>query len=336
MAFNDLCALALNRDMLDSIRPQMRAIAAESFSDSVSMGRYSMELSRGLSMLLDHDPGASDVLRQASPLIDSKVDTERYKATHNLYLAAALMAEGRLDEARTRLRESEMTALANSLSDMLPHIYGGFARLETLAGDREAASRATMRMLSVRDSLYNARSFGRIKDMESSATIEGLTNSLTEAETSSNHRNAVILILSFSILLVLSLVWMLIRRNRSLKASYEALARKNSELAEMSRPARITQSSGMIPLSGEEQRQLASDIINLLEKDPRIFSPDFSADELAAILDSKVKYVSAVINSSFGKIFPPSWPITVFARLAGCSRILRRAPRSLWRGWPKG
>lgn len=303
MAYTNLCAMALNREMLDSIRPVMNAIATETFADSVPMGRYALALNRGLLMMLNGDRRASAAIRAASAFIDSKVDQSRYRATHCLYEATALMAEKRLDNARLALRESERIALADSLSDMLPRIYELFARLETIAGKHDEAFRAYVRALALRDSLYSARSFGKIKELESSATIDDLNRSLFEAESKRNQRNIIIIILTVSVLVVLAMLWLLAKRNRCLRASYEALARKNSELADSVPITTHTVSSSSIPLSAEDQASLAKRIAALMESDPRIFSPDFSVTELASILDSKVKYISAVVNSSFGKSF---------------------------------
>lgn len=303
MAYTDLCAMALARNMLDSIRPEMRAVASEKFSASTRMGRYTHALTRGLRLLLDGDARrASAVLADAERFIDSKVDVARYHALHALYMSKAHTAGGHTDAARAALRRSERTALADSLSDMLPGIYSSMAQLESLAGNRAAAESASMRSLTLRDSLYSARSFGKIKDMESSAVIDDLNRSLYEAEASRNHRNVVILILSLSVLIVLMLLWLLSRRNRSLRTSYEALARRASELADSGRPVK-TAGSTAIPLSAAEQTLLADSIRSVMESDPRIFSPDFSVEELSETVGSKVKYVSAVINSSFGKSF---------------------------------
>lgn len=303
MAYTDMCAMALARNILDSIRPEMKIMARQSFPDSVRMGRYSQALTRGLQLLLDGDSRrAATVLTDAERLIDSKVDAPRYHAQHALYKAKAHIAAGNLAAARADLRQSEAIALRDSLSDMLPGIYSHIARLEMIAGDRQAADRAYMRSLTLRDSLYSARSFGRIKEMESSALIGDLNRSLYEAETSRNHRNVVIIILSLSVLIVLALLWILIRRNRKLTASYRTLARQASELADSGRP--VTPSAvSSIPLSEQEQTALADRIRSVMDSDPRIFSPDFTVDGLSAIVDSKVKYVSAVINSSFGKNF---------------------------------
>ena len=303
MSYTDLCMMALNRNLLDSIRPEMAAVSGVAYPDSVRMGLYAHALTDGLRLLLDGDGRqASAILAEAEKLIDSNVDRARYHAMHCLYMARTHIEEGSLDKAFDDLCRSESIALADSLFDMLPGIYSSVARLKTLAGDNNAAVHASMRSLMLRDSLYSARSFGKIKEMESSAVIDDLNRNLYEAEMSRNHRNVVILILLLSVLIVLTLLWLLARRNRALRTSYATLARQASELADCGRPLKPVSVSA-IPLCEAEQTALADSIRKVMESDSRIFSPDFSVDELSKIVNSKVKYVSAVINSSFGKNF---------------------------------
>lgn len=349
MIFNDMVACAMTHDMTG------RLSSALDIFDSlpvypIPMGRYSKEIASGLRLLLQ---GKTDecipLIRNAEPLIDSRLDRSRYLTDHQLMLATVYHMRHMPDSAMASLEKARGIAERNGLIDKMPRIGRGMATVLRSRGFANEANEWLLKAYCIDDSIHNAKTYAHISTLEPILDIDVLTREMRTAEAKHRNRLAMLWILSVAIISISILLILLFRRNRRLKASYSELAARHQEsivLAE--REAKIRRQyletiealkqdnmqlrananaspAGTLPVSGDappeqegdgpargktslpiddnERLRILISVNDIMEKSPEVFDADFSIERLAALTDTKQRYLSSVINESIGKSF---------------------------------
>ena len=204
-------------------------------------------------------------------------------------------------------------------------------------GDITQANHFRLRKLEIRDSLYDAGSFSKIKELESAHEIDKLNKGIAEANIRHSHRMTLIRILVVGIVIIIALLVFLAIKNHSLDTRNKILVLKNEDANERQRidhqlrldyeerieklkalipdtlnpdssgqpipqpaPARDRQT---VPLTKEEIMEIIRRIKNVTEESQEVFSSDFTLDRLAEITGCKAAYLSHVINTELKKNF---------------------------------
>lgn len=205
--------------------------------------------------------------------------------------------------------------------DLLTSVYQLMADAYSIKGDHHQESHYRSLYLSLSDSLFNR------KDIFSADNeLVEYENRLTNEHISSlngviSRQTFTLIAVSVMALTLMLLTGLLLRNNRKLKMAHRALIDKNRQLQQQEHNSQQllqqwadrqkevnTPSDNMDTPSGtgpgKEQMQL------LLNKIVRVFSdlsyiarPDFNLNMLAEAVGSNTKYVSQVINETYGKNF---------------------------------
>lgn len=215
----------------------------------------------------------------------------------------------------------ERPAREDGKVDLLTSVYVLMADAYGLQGDKENESRYRSLYLALSDSLFNRK------------RIFSADDELVEYETrqTNDHIDSLgqvisrqtMAIAAFSVLLVaLAVVSLLLfRNNRKLKLAHHAVLGKNRELqCQQDKEQRLMQrilrqpsqeaealhldaTPNSVGISHEQARQLAERVVGVMDDLAYISNPDFSLNALAEAVDSNTRYVSWVVNETYGKNF---------------------------------
>lgn len=334
--FNDLAGTAVFNNRLDSIRQQIKS-QLELPVDTSVLSPYSRKLAESLDAMLDRRyRNAAGILTKADSLVRSDIDQSHYLVAHYIITAHAFMLAGNHDKAVRILGKAEKTVAESGIIYMLPKIYASLEQCYRNRGDAALADHFRLRKLETRDSLYDAGSFSKIKDLESAHEIDKLNKGIAEAAIRHAHRLTLIWILVSGLIIIIALLAFLAIKNHSLNARNKTLVLKNEEANERQRIDRLlrldyekkieklkslipepakerpqgkkteataSRDRQAVPMTKEEIVETIRRIKNVTEESPEIYSPDFSLDRMAEITGCKSVYLSYVINTELKKNF---------------------------------
>ncbi len=336
--FNDLASTAVFNHRLDSVREQLKSQLTLPVDSSV-LSSYSHKLAEGLEAMLDkRHKDAADILTDATSLVKSDIDQSHYLVVHYIMTAYALMQAGEHDKAAEKLRLAETVVEDSGIIYMLPKIYASLEQCFRSSGDVAHANHFRLRKLETRDSLYDAVSFSKIKELESAHEIDKLNKGIAEANIRHAHRMTLIRIIVIGIVIIIALLIFLAIKNHSLGARNKKLVLKNEEANERQRIDRqlrldyeerierlkalipetvtpdtssgqpipqqtVTRDRQAVPLTKEEIIETIRRIKNVTEESQEVFSSEFTLDRLAEITGCKPAYLSYVINTKLKKNF---------------------------------
>lgn len=332
MVFNDMVSMAFHHSLLDSISGEVATFCRLSIPDR-PMKHFSLELCRTISLIQQgRHAQAAQVLERAAGSLNAEVDKPQYEINYHRYLASTYIAAKDYGKAMENLAEGERISKDNGLNGILANIYEAMAECQAAIRNHTQAKEYRYLALTVRDSIYTAHNFGRIKDFESSARIDSLNREIQIADARRSHGLMITKLLVAAILVAGAFITYIIHKNRELKASNHAIVRRNKEIiaeqtfeanlrkdyeariyrleqkiascvpATASMPAETDTHETQLP-TDEDSLHLVARIKDIMQDSPEILSHDFSLARLAEMVGSKSKYVSTAINDALGKNF---------------------------------
>lgn len=231
MAFDELANFAIHRGLIDSIGDCVKLVDKLPVSN-IPLSRYTKELAKSLKMV---NAGRYDeaylILKQAGPLIDAEVDFIRHQANHMMVLAAIAEIAGNNALAKEHLKTGlQLVAVSPMrLSDLEVRLYNRLSNILKEEGNDTEANRYRLLALEVTDSLYCAKKFGNIRDIESMTHIEELNKNVELSAMTLKHQRQQIWILSLSALLILVLCVGLALRSKKLNRMHLELLKRHKE-----------------------------------------------------------------------------------------------------------
>lgn len=214
-------------------------------------------------------------------------------------------------DAISVMKQAEQVAKELDMKDLLIGVY---AQLDTLYNEthqNELHELYRDRYYQLNDSLSNYRQLKWVGQMEARSSISGISEQVRSLMEKSQRQSNVIQTLIVVALVIAVFSTITVMQNRRLKATnlklyaqiqatinaeerQQASQRKHSDNATVASPPHRSSS-----MDSEESQALVEKIIDVMENSDEIFSPDFSIERLSALVGSKYRYVSQVINEQF-------------------------------------
>lgn len=279
------------------------------------MAGYTRSLSRASIMLAEGNPAeAARILADATPALTPEYDRKRYLTLHHLCTAKMWMLAGHYHEASHNLLQATEIAKKEGYFNLLEKAYSDLETCAAHTGDAEAMERYHHNGIEIRDSLFNASLFETVKDLEIADRLAELNLSVHRAtERAKTQRRRIWSVTAFALMLIIVTVYIYIKHRR-LQDAYREIFKRNMELSEKEAPAIPASASGSpsgesesyanTSATGEaETTMLLRRVKETMASTPEIFSPDFSIERLAQLLDTKEKSISHAINTVTGKNF---------------------------------
>lgn len=273
---------------------------------------------------------------------DSMAD-RRIRASLRLMAAESLNRSGEVSSSILMLRKILSSTKEDGMFDLASVASYNLSEYFRGAGMSDSADYYRLHNLDLRDSLLNMTNFGKIKDLHSMHNINNANEEIKLLVIKDRNKTNLLVLSVMSAILLIILLSVIIVKNRKLKARNEALFQHAQRLScdmaanvtendvaqifKADAPAEKSEFIAQESAESQTSRLIVNDKVkaNLKDEISRIFlgeeiySPDFSLDTLAMLVNSKSRYVSSVVNECFG---------CGFNQLLGETRI-KRACRML-------
>ena len=336
IAFVNLLSHALEYNDLESTRKIAGRYADIPDSGQASLSRFTALYHKGVMYLLDKRyPQALETFAQLQSNVDTDFDPERYVLMSYTATTATYRIMGEYDKAITEALRARSYANEQGFHNASMWINLMLEKLYDLAGRHEEALAAKRDALFMKDSLMNDKTISSIFEIKSSHDVDNLRHQIAEINQKRRNQNIVTgILLTASLVIFLLLLWLYIK-NRRLRNYNQELYRKNMEairteqqntrlrksyehkLAEcMEELDKLKQETASqeteensntkyrnSPLDDLSKETLLGRILDVMENSREVFSQDFSLDKLTALVGSRSKYVSQIINETYEKNF---------------------------------
>ncbi|MCC8114827.1 MAG: AraC family transcriptional regulator [Bacteroidales bacterium] len=258
-------------------------------------------------------PEAIAQMREAEDAIDARYYPERYlnllmRNESNLYREADDYAP-----AIERSKQSQQLAQRMGHLDLESFSYANLSEIFADMGRKDSADFYKLKSLEISDSLFNVVKYGSIKELKASFDMRQTQQALQEMIQKRRTQLTILLIVSVALVIILAMAARLYFQNRQLRERNIELYRRIQEKLELSEPqpkevpvavVAVGEDKPRTSVMREDEKQrLHSAILEVFETNPEIYTQDFNIDRLAAILESKNRYVSEAINDLSGKNF---------------------------------
>ena len=200
----------------------------------------------------------------------------------------------------------EQHARQYDLYDVIRDVYWQRARHYETTGNTELAKEARYQYMEIKDSLFNASEYGKIKDMLFYNEMEKHERQMIRYDVERKMRTTIIAIIGVALLLTQVLLLWTIIQNRRLSKRNKDLYKKNVEYINATENEKMLRNEikgYRSNLSDERRSQLLERIQAVLDDVEIISAADFNLDRLSVLTDSNAKYVSQVLNETMGKSF---------------------------------
>lgn len=343
MAFTDIANFAIQRNLIDSISDAIEIFKNHPIKN-IPNSYYSTQLARALELSINGDNlAAFKTLLNATDKIDSTVNYKRDLTFHNFALATFQKRAHNLSKAIEYLEIAREIVEDPDLADLRPRVLNELSIIYKQSGNTQFSDRYRLLALEVSDSLYSAKNFGKIHDLEISTKLDNLNKDIQIANYEVRMKRLYIWLLIIAIVLILSLSTGLLLHTRRLrrrqielveahrdavskreaeasmrmhyKQEIERLSQENKELQNKSLENQSKDlennliskpgrpSPRKVPGDEKQHLQIIDSINDVLSKREIFCDPDFSLERLARIVGSKPPYVSAIINEKMGTSF---------------------------------
>lgn len=275
--------------------------------------------------------GAIAALKKAKTLIDTDLTPERYSFGIDMLVAMTYADMGQYQEA-VKLMEQVEQATDGIALDLRAEACDLLSQYCGQQGQSEQAVTWRGKSLQLSDSLFRSQQYSQIRDMRSAYEIKKMDSRIQQVENERHTMKVALCVVAVAALIVLGLVVLLLRKNRSLRLSNRHLFRRNEEVVRLSenerrmrevyeqrmaeqehelaalherkeQPARKETKYQGSSLDDLAKQRLVNRICQVMDNVDEIAVNDFSVERLARLVESNTKYVSQVINEEYGKNF---------------------------------
>jgi len=317
MCFLDLVDLAVTSSQIESLDGDIALIDSVPFTD-YPMSQYTVALSKGVGVWIAGNPAqAVSIFRDAESKIDALSDVERYHIRHNLLVGEALIASGEYRSGLGELYKAEALASKMHYSELLESIYRRESKVFGLLNMPDSASYYGYRAMILSDSLYNARRYEIIKDLETGAIQTEMAMRIQSEARRAEINLLIGWISAVVVLVVVSLLLWLYYNYRRLCRTNRELYKKNMELVArpffgpmmgLEQPG-LSHSDVDEPVPDEDNNNretengLQKAALDFFENSREIFESDFSIDRLARQLGTRPRILTDLLTDCTGKNF---------------------------------
>lgn len=337
-ALVDFVTAALYDDRREIPQDIIDIIPEDSLGSDVPFGEYIPAMGKALRLFkMNKYEEAATTLENAGTLINLESDSKRYKAQHYLCVAQMWMEAGNYKRAAEALEKVIGYASGEGFYNLLEKGYANMEICKRHTGSPDEAEKYHLRVLSIRDSLFNASRFEAVKDLEISGQLNSLHDTVRRASADAELQKRRIWIISGVAVILIALLLWIYTRHRRLREAYREIFKRNMELSERSATdtdchdtasADSTEQRVPVEVPSAESMELLARIKDFLSISREIFNPDFNIEKMATMLDSREKLISQTINQLTGKNFNTllsEYRIREACRLLGNPDTLRSA-----------
>ena len=229
------------------------------------------------------------------------------------------MDEGKADSALTYIDRCWDTAHGEGLDYMFVEALKDYSTVYTMKGRKALAQEYKAQYLDMRDSIFDTQKFDMARNAQTRYEMQKADKEIAELRYSQRNREQTIFFQRVMLgaaavvaAVVTAFLIVTLRQKRRLRRSYADLYALNRKLTDNYEELKASRNAGAQEaerkykssnLNDTGRRALAEAITSVMENGDEYCSADFSLERLAQLTGSNSKYVSQVINDTFGKNF---------------------------------
>lgn len=321
VAFLNMGQLFFEDPQKDKIIEAVMKLKTAAIPDKTNFYTFTRRYADGLEAYIKGDYlNSARLFEGSSTLISSDgMHARRLELISLAAVAEAQEAMGRYQDAISTVESLLNKSQAAGSSDEETRAYRKLSALYEKSGNPQLANEFLFQYLHKKDSTLSERDITMLSKMPFVNELEHIKLQLDE-ERARKRRLIIIASVSslFLILLVLYVIT-LIRSQRKIKLYVKDLYRKNIELMKSERRERELREAEAVAraeekeeenvkyaassLTENESRRIADRILEVMADTELITSADFTMEKLAEKIGCPYKYVSQVVNETFGKNF---------------------------------
>ena len=332
---SNLAISAMSRNKVESVQGEIAVFRRQRLTQKEMVG-YITDVCKAADRLGSGDTlGAIHFLKEAKQKVDTKLTPERYTAGCDMLIATLFSRIGKQKQAIDVLRRVEASTDGVAL-DLQSETCGMMSDVYRKLNMSDSAMAYHSRQLTLSDSLFRKQQYGLIRDMKGTYEIRKLDEQVRLMD--QKRRNAItVLVLSTTVGIIFMLLsFAIYRKNKKLRRSNRELYLRNEEMLNFGNnerrqravyekkleeyeaqlvslqksidkekdavdntPAKYASST----LDDYAKQKLLTKIGQVLESVETISNTEFSVDMLSKMVGSNSRYVSQVINETYGKNF---------------------------------
>ena len=228
--------------------------------------------------------------------------------------AAVLAVMRHYEEAISCLREVEHIALDNGMQSELIDNYRAMAKVYDAMGNRQMAEQLDYKFLKARDEFIQKSHAEMVEKSRFLDEMRRVNDQVAQIQAKHERAHQLLLMMSLIAAIILIAMVLLVRSIIKQRNYIRHLYEKNVQLldvkvtAEQPASHSVEKQEDSAPkyqsqLDQESKDRLFERIKNVMDDIAIICKPDFSLQQLAIQVGSNYKYVSQVVNESYGKSF---------------------------------
>lgn len=300
-AFNALAGFVLENDSPQHLVTDVAYYRSMHVPDSVPLARYSRWVCSAVDRIL---AGQTD---QAMAYFDraiANLEPDNLQATRLAFMARYYQARlqalaGHFDEAISMLTVQIDSLRSLGMWNALLLRQRALAEFYARSGQPQRARDAELSYLQQKDSFAIASQVGTMGEERFLIDLENSNERMKHLDRQRRVQR-VVAVAAVSVALLLAVfLWLLGRKNRSLRIKNEKLFLKNEQLLRQSDEPKYQRSR----LTADDKAQLVCRIDEVMRQTDVICSADFSLARLAELTQESKARVSQVINECYGKNF---------------------------------
>jgi len=235
-------------------------------------------------------------LSSVESLKNNKIEHEAQNLSD---LGRLFLQQGQLDSALFYVGESDRLARENGFLKVMVENALIWSQAEELRGNTEGAFGYYKRYAGLRDSVFNAGTFGDISQLQRSYEKDKTNRQIEQLVVKQREKERTIAITLCVLAVVCIALLYIYLQNRKLDKAYSALVEKNLEIKRYEEKEKEKKTDAGYGVHDE----LFDRILAAMEDTAMICEPDFSIDKLATAVRSNHTYVSRAIKNATDKSF---------------------------------
>lgn len=304
-AFDNLLGSAFDRDCLDLYEALLERIDTLSIPSSYVESEY---LHLQCSAYRAAQQGRYDEARQffrkshLAPRDSSKYRSRDYVLHWVGDIAQTFMCEQRYDSALTYYQVIDSISIAENFYDLSGFCAQQKSICYDMLGDKVEADRYYVRYLKLKDSILYKGNMGDVGDLQFMYELQTIDEQMSIVMQQKRQREQMLIYAVCFGLIIAALLGILVVKNRQLKERNRQLYLRSVELLHTEHVQRHAVRQTTVISKSEKDRLLES-IDRVMNDQKVICASDFCLETLSSLVDSKPRYISEVINETYGKSF---------------------------------
>jgi AraC-like DNA-binding protein len=313
-AFGNLVYVAASLNKLDEINKEWTIINEYKYPTGNNLYDYVFMQYHGMMCMKNHeyDKALDIFIKQLSEMPENDINI-RYRYLTIFNISDIYSLKGDYQKAVFFMKEAERIANKYEMKDAKIDTYYKLAECYKHLKMEDLTEDYRNKYFRIKDTLLNYHQLASVSEMQFLDKMKSIDDEMTDMK----HRAAIkniLLAISFLLAIVFTtFIIMMYKKNKRLSRTNESLYKKNVEMLEAEekeRQARQEKDKLMAEMKPEKyknsslktdsKQELIDKIVDVLENNEEIFSLNFSIERLAELVDSKYKYVSQVINETYG------------------------------------